>query len=231
MYILATLAFAARVYFARAAAVGACVGALAQQWPHLRFGLERADIWTLGVLPLAAIALLASSDLVRRFERDASRHRWLTNHWAPYTDRQTRTIRWSIYTAGALGGLLDHILQLSSRVAVDFVPAWPRVAMIAIVICAALLVLGRAIGLVGLWLTCVTVAVLITPHAVAVERWFFTGAPLPEHARALGGAWHYLSPALLLALLTAITATPFVLRLLGRVLVSAPEGERAPGGA
>ncbi len=230
VYVLATVAFAVRVYFARAAAVGACVGALAQQWPHLRFGLEHVNLATLGVFPLLAIALLASPDLVRRFERETSRHRWLPNHWAPFTASQTRTIRWSIYSAGALGGLLDHTLQLSQHqviwAAVENVPAWPRVAMISIVVCAGLLVLGRAIGLIGLWLTSIFVAVLIAPHAWTAERWLIAHE-LPERAQVFWSAKHYLSPALLLAALTVITSTPFALRLLRRVLLRAPSESNA----
>ncbi len=228
VYVLATAAFAVRVYFARAAAVGACVGALAQQWPHLRFGLDHVDAGTLGVFPLLALALLASPDLVRRFERETSRHRWLPNHWAPFTATQTRTIRWSIYSAGALAGLLDHTLQLSRHhvmwAAVENVPVWPRVAMISIVVCAGLLVLGRAIGLIGLWLTSLVVAALIAPHAWAAEQWLLA-RDFPESAQVFWSAKHYLSPALLLAVITVITSTPFVLRLLRRVFLRAAPSE------
>ncbi len=73
VYAGATLVFASRFYLARAVAVGACIGAIVQQWPHLRFGLGHANVETLAVLPLLAIALLCSRDLVERFDRGESR--------------------------------------------------------------------------------------------------------------------------------------------------------------
>jgi hypothetical protein len=214
VYVLATVMFGIRAYFARAAAVGACIGALAQQWPHLRAGLHAVDPMTLGLVPLAALALLASSDLVERFERSPSRYRWMPNYWASYTDVQTRTIRWSIYTAGALAGLLDHIIHSTLLLA----PPWPRVAMVAIIVCSALLVLGRAIGLLGLWTTCLVVLVLISPHVWSAEQARLD--PLHLSHRAFSGGEHYLLAALMLAAATVVMATPFVLRLLRRVLLS-----------
>ncbi|MCA9693743.1 MAG: hypothetical protein R3A51_01540 [Nannocystaceae bacterium] len=215
VYVLATGLFALRVYFARAAAVGACVGALAQQWPHLRGDITGGDLETYGVFPLLAIALLASSDLVERFERSPARHRWIPNAWAQFTAAQTRVIRWSVYAAGALGGLLDHMIQLSTRF--GELGVWPRASMIAIIAFAALLVLGRAIGLVGLWLTALVVAVQLAPHAWLFEQQLAAGE-VSEAARVFFSARFYLLPALLLAVFTVVTATPYTLRLLRRSL-------------
>ena len=83
--------FLLRFFVARAAAVGACIGAIVQQWPHLRSGDITPE--TLALVPLAGIALLASRDLVDRFERAPSRLRWLPNPWASFTAAQTRGMR------------------------------------------------------------------------------------------------------------------------------------------
>jgi hypothetical protein len=105
---------------------------------------------TLAVLPVVGIALLASSDLVDRFERAPSRLRWLPNPWAGFTAAETRSLRWAAYAAGALTGLLDHTLQLVRPRRPHLVHALPRggpaspwsPSMLAL----ALLCLGRAVG-------------------------------------------------------------------------------------
>jgi hypothetical protein len=212
VYAGATLLFGVRFYLARAVAVGACVGAIAQQWPHLRHGF--VDVETLAVLPLAAIALLASRDLVGRFEGAPSRHRLLPNPWKAFTSAQTRTLRWSCYAAGALGGLLDHSLQISG---LADPPLWPRAAMIAIILSIAALSLGRAVGLLVLWLTGVAVAVLIAPQVPAAEA-LFAGEPYDADALLLVNSADYILPIFLLAVASAAIATPFTARLLRRAL-------------
>ena len=214
VYAGATLLFALRFYLARAVAVGACIGAIAQQWPYLRRGLDFANLETLAVLPLAAIALLASRDLVERFEGGTSRYRLLPNPWQAFSSAQIRTLRWSCYAAGALGGLLDHSLQLSG---LADPPLWPRAAMIAIILSIAALSLGRAIGLLGLWVTGVAVAVLIAPQVPAAEA-FFAGTAYDADALVFVHSARYVLPMFLLAVASAAIATPFTARLLRRTL-------------
>ncbi|MBK7829179.1 hypothetical protein [Nannocystis sp.] len=218
VYLLATLLLLLRFFAARAAAVGACIGAIVQQWPHLRHG--EVTLETLALLPLAGIALLASSDLVDRFERAPSRLRWLPNPWASFTAAETRSLRWAAYAAGALAGLLDHTLQLVTRTAQLHgmtAPWWPRIAMVVLVGALALLCLGRAVGLLIVWLAAVVVAVLVAPLAWQAEPLLQRGdtlAPLYQYAAP------YLLPVLLLAVAAALLTTPAVARLLARTLRS-----------
>ncbi|MBL8973280.1 MAG: hypothetical protein JNK56_22025 [Myxococcales bacterium] len=217
VYVLATLLLAVRWFAARAAAVGACIGAIVQQWPHLRGG--EVTVETLALLPLAGVALLASRDLVDRFERAPSRLRWLANPWASFTAAETRTLRWSAYAAGALSGLLDHTLQLAHAAARHHpavVPWWPRLAMVALVAALALLCLGRAVGLLLVWLTAVAVALALAPLAWRAEPLLHPPGPLPPIYQL---AAPYLLPALLLALAAAALTTPAALRLLRRTLL------------
>lgn len=215
VYVLATLLLLLRCFIARAAAVGACIGAIVQQWPHLRSGDITPE--TLALLPLAGIALLASRDLVDRFERAPSRLRWLPNPWSSFTAAQTRTLRWAAYAAGALSGLLDHSLQLmthGARITGGVAPWWPRIAMVALIAALALLCLGRAVGLLLVWLTAVAVAVLVAPLAWQAE--VFTLAPMYRDSG------HYLLPVLLLAAIAIVLTTPAVARLLRRTLLGPP---------
>ena len=220
VYVLATALFAARFYAARAAAVATCVGALAQQWPHLRAGEVTWE--TLGLLPLAGIAVLASADLVARFERAPSRVRWLPNLWADFSAAETRTLRLSAYAAGALAGLLDHIAEQ-----LRFTPdaaAWPRPCMLALSLALALLCAGRAVGLLVVWLASLTALVLLAPRLHASES-VLAAMGLPALAdpglslpASLVTAVHYLLPAAVLAALALALTTPSALRLLRRTL-------------
>jgi hypothetical protein len=219
VYVAATLLFALRFFAARAAGVGACIGACVQQWPNLRLGEVTPE--TLAVLPLAGIAVLASSDLVERYERAPSRIAWLPNPWAGFTAAQTRSLRWATYAAGALAGLLDHTTQLTAWGAPYGLPApwWPRLTMVSLVLAVAMLCLGRAVGALLVWVTAIVVVI--------------RGAPLAWRAEALLGplvagpsglppvyqfAAHYLLPVVLLASAAAIVTSPAVVRLLARTL-------------
>lgn len=220
VYVLATVLFAARFFAARAAAVATCIGAIVQQWPHLRHGEVTWE--TLAVLPIAGILLLASSDLVERFERAPSRVRWLPNPWSQFTAAETRTLRWSAYAAGAMAGLLDHISEMLLHSPDPAV--WPRACMIAL--CAALLLLcaGRAIGLLAVWLTSLVVLAYAAPLALRAEALFPVVGPreavdmyavLPS---SIAGGWLYLLPTALLAAFAVTLTTPVVLRLFRRTL-------------
>lgn len=220
VYVLATLLFAARFYAARAAAVATCIGALAQQWPHVRHGEVTWE--TLGVLPIAAILVLASRDLVERFERAPSRVRWLPNPWSQFTAAETRTLRWAAYAAGALGGLLDHITE--QLVHTPGAVVWPRACMIALVAALALLCAGRAIGLLAVWATSLVVLVFTAPLVLPAESVFAaTGHPAlvgPDWLLPLSiaGGWLYVLPTALLAAFAVAATTPATLRLLRRTL-------------
>ncbi|MCB9568649.1 MAG: hypothetical protein H6710_15765 [Myxococcales bacterium] len=197
------------------------VGAIAQQWPHLRGGLDHANIETLAILPLAAIALLSSRDLVERYDRAPTLIFGIPNPWAAYTLAQTRTIRWSCYAAGALAGLLDHTLQSAYATA----PLWPRAAMVGLMVSIGLLFIGRAIGLLTLWGITVAVAVLIAPSVLVAEQVLsheLFARDVLYTSRAI-----YILPIFVLAVAAAAIATPFTLRLLRRTLLGggAPAAE------
>lgn len=218
VYVFATLAFAVRFYAARAAAVATCIGALVQQWPHLRFG--DVDWETLGLLPLLALVLLASSDLVERFERAPSQVRWLPNLWAGFTAAQTRTLRWSAYAAGALAGLLDHITEHSVHAA-----GWARGSMIALTFSLLLLCAGRAVALLLLWATSLVVAAHVVPLVLPAEATLallglasFAPAGTPPLPAELANADLYILPAAVLSVVALALTTPTVVRLLRRTL-------------
>ncbi|PCC71329.1 hypothetical protein SAMN02745121_00868 [Nannocystis exedens] len=218
VYVAATLAFAVRFYAARAAAVATCLGAVVQQWPHLRFG--EVDWETLGLLPLLAFVLLASSDLVERFERAPSRVRWLPNLWAGFTAAQTRILRWSAYAAGALAGLLDHITEQAVQDA-----GWARGGMIALTVSLLLLCAGRAVALLLLWATSLVVAVHVVPLVLPAEATLalsgvesFAPAGTPPLPAEIAGADLYILPAAALAGVALALTTPTVVRLLRRTL-------------
>lgn len=221
VYVLATALFAARFYAARAAAVAACIGAIAQQWPHLRAGEVTWE--TLGLLPLAGIAVLASSDLVARFDRAPSHVRWLPNLWAAFSAAETRTIRWSAYAAGALAGLLDHITE-QIRWTPD-AAAWPRTSMIALSVALLLLCAGRALGLLAVWVVSLFVVLNVGPLVPAAEStlaaWGLPALAAPGLVlpASIAAAATYLLPAALLAALAAALTTPYALRLLRRTLL------------
>lgn len=219
VYVVATALFVLRFYAARAAGVAACIGALVQQWPHLRDGEVTWE--TLGLLPLAGILLLASSDLVARFEGAPSPLRWLPNLWADFSSAQTRTLRWSAYAAGALAGLLDHVTE---QLPFGDPTLWPRACMIALVVALALLCAGRALGLLVVAVTSLIAAAYILPLVLPAETTsaalgfpalYSDGDVLPAH---LFGARPYLLPAALLAAAAALLTAPSVLRLLRRAL-------------
>ncbi|MEZ4381873.1 MAG: hypothetical protein R3A79_11010 [Nannocystaceae bacterium] len=217
VYAGATALFGVRFYLARAVAVGACVGAIAQQWPYLRGGLEHASLETLAVFPVAAIALLASRDLVARFEGGASRHRLLPNPWRAFTSAQTRTLRASCYAAGALAGLLDHAVYAASG---SGAPLGARAAMIGIIASIAALSLGHAVGLLGIWILGVVVAVSLAPRLLATDPLFGGDPHAVSSVGALGYAVEerYLLAMVILAVASAAIATPFTARLLRRAL-------------
>jgi hypothetical protein len=217
--VVATALFAARFYAARAAAVAACLGAVVQQWPHLRLG--DVDWETLGLFPLVAFVVLASSDLVERFERAPSRVRWLPNLWAGFTAAQTRTLRWSAYAAGALAGLLDHITEQVAGGGAG----WARGSMIALTVALALLCAGRAVALLVLWSVSLVVAVHAVPLVLPAEATLsllgargFAPAGAEWLPPELAGASLYVLPTAALALVALALTTPTVVRLLRRTL-------------
>jgi hypothetical protein len=219
VYVVATALLAARFFAARAAAVGACIGAIVQQWPHLRLG--DLDLETLAVLPVVGIVLLASGDLVERFERAPSRIPWLPNPWAVFSAAETRALRWSAYAAGALTGLLDHTAQTTAHAFATHhhaLPLWPRVAEVAFMLALLLVCLGRAVGVLLVWVTAVAVLVIASPLAWHAESALRTSDVITLPVGWLPAA-HYLLPVALLAAAAAAITTPSVARLLRRTLL------------
>lgn len=215
VYVAATSLFAARFFAARAAVVATCIGAIVQQWPHLRLGEVTPE--TAALLPLLGIAVLASGDLVDRFERAPSRLSWLPNPWAGFTSAETRAMRWACYAAGALAGLLDHTANMLLTPA----PWWPRITMLALVAALALLCLGRAIGALVVWMTALVVAVLAAPLAWQAEAVLArTGAGMSALPPTYHSAAMYLGPVLLLATTAVLVTSPAVLRLLRRTVLA-----------
>ncbi len=215
VYVGATLLLMLRFFPARAVGVGACIGAIVQQWPHLRMG--DVTVETLAVAPLVGIALLASRDLVERFERAPSRLAWLPNPWASFSAAETRTLRWAAYAAGALSGLLDHTLQNITPFADPLTaPWWPRIAMVVLIGALVLLCLGRAVGVLLVWLTTLVVVIIAAPLAWQAET-------VLDPQGAISLPWDYVYaaryflPVTLLAAAAVVITTPAVVRLLRKL--------------
>lgn len=218
-YLLFTAALVVRFYAARAILVGLIVGAVGQVLPAIRLA---ADPWRwLGShapligLWVGGLALLCSRDLVRRFDRAPSRHRWLPNYWAALDPSDARRLRWSGYAIGAAIGGLVQTWRLSSDP-----PSWLLPLIIAISICGALLVLGRAVMLLALPALAITVVALFAPQIGAAEtqlaaRWgcvAYTGTIGP----LIRGA-HFVLPITIAASAAAALALPYAWRVLRRL--------------
>jgi hypothetical protein len=194
-----TSLFVARFWAARGIAAGACIAAVAQ-WVCV--SELRAWPWIVNV-PVVALALLASRDLVARFEESPSRVRWLPNPWAAMPRDHARRLRWSAYAAAVMAAVLCQMWCSGART----FPATPAFfwSVGAIV---ALLAVGRAVMLLPLAGAAMAVAVAALP-------------------RALGGDVGSVE-AVACALATVGLAAPYVVRLLkgpaaaARVRVAAP---------
>jgi hypothetical protein len=182
---IATPLFAMRFWAARGIAVGACIAAVAQ-WVCLTE--LREWHWVLNV-PLVALALLASRDLVARFDEAPSRLRWLPNPWATMPREHARRLRWCAYSAGVMASVLCQMWCSGSR-SFPATPAffWSLGAIVA------LLAVGRAVMLLPLAAAGVAVTVALLP-------------------RALSGDVGSLE-AIVCALTTLGLATPYVTRLI-----------------
>jgi hypothetical protein len=154
---IATPLFAMRFWAARGIAVGACLAAVAQ-WVCLTDAREWH--WILNV-PLAALALLASRDLVARFDETPSRVPWLSNPWATMPAAHARRLRWCAYAAGVLASVLCQMWCSGAR---SF-PATP-VFFWSLGAVVALLAMGRAVMLLPLAAAGVAVTVAAMPGAL-----------------------------------------------------------------
>jgi hypothetical protein len=182
---VATPLFAMRFWAARGIAVGACIAAVAQ-WVCLTE--LREWHWVLNV-PLVALALLASRDLVARFDEAPSRLRWLPNPWALMPSQHARRLRWCAYAAGVMASVLCQMWCSGER-SFPATPAffWSLGAIVA------LLAMGRAVMLLPLAGAAIAAAVALLPGA-------------------LGGHVGSLE-ALACSLATLALATPYVARLI-----------------
>jgi hypothetical protein len=151
-----TAAFVARVWAARGLAVGACLASIAQ-W--MCASELRSWPWIVNV-PVVSLLLLASRDLVARFEERPSG--WLPNPWAAMPRPHAQRLRWCAYAAGVMACVLCQMWCQGER-AFPATPAlfWSLGAMIA------LLAVGRAVTLLPLAAAGVVVSAAAARGALA----------------------------------------------------------------
>jgi hypothetical protein len=199
VYGFGVLLFAVRFFPARAVGTGTAIAALAQRWPETLYARHLAsDLdWT-AYAPLVMVPLLASRDLVQRFDRTPSRI--LRNAWATLPESLARALRWCSYALGALGGILWQVRSLDDP--------WCQVALVGTSACILLLTAGRAVVLLAIPFVCGAIAWAVLRHA---DGYQFAGASRGYFYAALG-----------LAAIAATIASVYALRLLHRGATTAP---------
>jgi hypothetical protein len=147
---LVTILFAARVFAARVAAMSLCIAALALCAAHMIDPGENAfDM----AAPLAQFGigalLLASNDLRARFDDGGRGVGPLRNFWRELPTADRRSIARVVCAGAATAALLHHAGHAASLWGAPYTPPGWILALV-IVACAggALLLAGRALGLV-----------------------------------------------------------------------------------
>ena len=156
MAVVGTMAFAARFFLARVLATAAAFGAGAQWWLARRVTWSTAfeQNWR-AYACLLVIGVLASGDLVRRFDRGPGFF-WWPNTWAALRRVDLALLRWSIYVLCILVALIMKgrgelmALGLGSRV------AWVSTYVGGVAVVCALVGFGRKpalllLPLIHLW--------------------------------------------------------------------------------
>lgn len=215
MYAVATVAFAARFFPARALGVGVAIGALAQRLPDLRVDLaelETPHTW----VALVVIALLASKDLEARFERAPSRISWLPNAWADLPPRDMRVLRLCTYALGALAAGLGYTwgVPFLSLAPVD--PFLAAGILGALAITIVLLAVGRAPALLLVPAICLPIAAALGAEITAAETLLAGG--WADTSFALWYWPQFVLPGFVLALVATALAAPYCVRLVRRAL-------------
>lgn len=211
-YSVAILSLVVRFYAARALGVGWCVSAIILQLTSLQLpGMSLVDLPWIALMPVAILALLASRDLVDRYDLAPSRIRWLRNYWAEVPRSFARRAAWVGYLLGSLGAMLLYA-YLQSR-ALRMAETWALLACLGCLGAVLLLVAGRAFGFF-------LAAAIGIGTALAV--WPQIG---PARAVLAAGGWHRMSglfvaapqyalPVFAMGIAIALIAAPYVVRLL-----------------
>lgn len=202
------LAFAAamwlRLYAARGLLVALIVAGIAQTLPRVFYSYSDPLAWALHNWPLvgswvAGLLLLCSRDLVERYDRSPSRHRWLPNFWAALDPRHARWLRWSGYCLSASIGASVAVWR-----AVHAPPAWLLSAIVVMSLASVLLCLGRAVVLALLPVLAGGIGLLYLGH---VGRYGYD---------QIGSAPHAI-PAMIAVIAAGVLALPYAVRVLRRV--------------
>ncbi len=224
VYVAATVAFAARFFPSRAIGAGVAIGAIAQRWwlggsRGMPYDLD----WT-AYVPFAMLVLLASRDLVEKFDRAPSGISWFPNRWAALPEKEARVLRWCAYLAGALGGVLWRSWLIAHLHLLD-AGVWPLAAIAALSLCVVLLAHGRAAVLVALPPLAGAIAWAVAPTAPLAfraalpdDRMWMPLARLAEDPLPIA---FRVTPALqinaaLLAAALALLSLPYAIRLIRR---------------
>jgi hypothetical protein len=155
-----TVLFALRAWPARGFALGACIASLAQ-WMCVS-GLREWP-WICNV-PVVAIALLSSRDLVARFDAEPSRIPLLRNPFATMPEADACRLRWSAYAFGVLASVLCQMWCMGA----SGFPATP-LAFWSLGAIVFLLVTGRAVALLPLVAFAAAAIASLLPAAVASD--------------------------------------------------------------
>jgi hypothetical protein len=216
-YSIAILAFALQLFPARAIGIGWCISAIILQVSHLQYDNVTVYpyLW-IGVVPYAILLLLASRDLVRRYDLAPSRIPGIPNHWAEVPRAHWRASCWTGYALGSMGAMLFYA-YLHSR-ALGAPESWALWVCIGTVATLVLLIAARAIALVAAAALGITTSAMAWPE-IAGARTLLDGRWPDEPLSGLFASTpHYAIPLFLLGLATAAIAAPYVGKLFWRVI-------------
>jgi hypothetical protein len=145
-----TAAFALRFFLARILAVTAAFSAGAQWW------IGRQESWAApfdqswhAYACFVVVAVLASPDLVRRFDRGTV-PRWWPNPWAALGRTDLALVRWSLYSLYMVTALLHQAVGRTTGTPLAAHREWIEPFTIAVGLVSVCLALGRRGALVAL---------------------------------------------------------------------------------
>jgi hypothetical protein len=217
---LVTVLFAARVFAARVAALALCVAALALCAAHAIDPAERAADMAPAIAQFGlGILVLASRDLRARFDDTGRGLGPVRNFWRDLPAGDRRSIARVVCAGAATASLLHHASHGAASWGAPYTPpGW--LGALVVLACAggALLVAGRALGLViaaGFGAAALAYLVPIAQLARAARA----GAAGPGDPDWLRVSGSYVDVACLCAAATLAFSLPWLVRLARRALI------------
>ncbi len=214
-YSIAIAAFAFRLFPARAMGVAWCVSATVLHISSLQYeAVREMPFQWIALMPFAILLLLASRDLVDRFERAPSRVSWLPNYWASVPASFRRMSIWTCYALGSMAAMLFYAYLASSDL--NQAEPWALYVPIGAIVTVLLLIAGRSFGFLAACGLGAYTAVAVYPHIGAARAWVGGDWPSEPMSGLFMTTPHYALPLFFLGIATAAIAAPYTLRLIVR---------------